>query len=104
MVGWEGGGPQSPGAAPPAADTPSAAALLAAGDSLQRTLGMLSASLDAAVFGDVWRAVALGINRAFFDELALEALFSPEVPLLLFVCWLVGCCGVVREEEGGVLF
>lgn len=41
--------------------------------------------LDSVVFRDVWKAVALAVNYALFNEIATEALFSVQVtapPLL----------------------
>jgi hypothetical protein len=35
--------------------------------------------LDSVVFRDVWKAVALAVNYALFNEVATEALFSAQV-------------------------
>jgi hypothetical protein len=65
--------PPSSALQPPAGPSPR---LLAAADGLQRTLGALGAHLDAVAFRDVWRAAALAVNYAFFNDVATEARFS----------------------------
>jgi hypothetical protein len=49
-----------------------------AADALASTLRALGDSLDAVAFRDVWRAVALAVNAAAYNEVATEALFSPQ--------------------------
>ncbi len=46
---------------------------------LAAALYTLSISLDAVVFRDTWRAVAIAAMRLLYNEIATEAQFSPEV-------------------------
>ena len=46
---------------------------------LSAALHTLSMSLDAVVFRDTWRAVAIAVMRLLFNDIATEAQFSPEV-------------------------
>ena len=46
---------------------------------LSAALHTLSMSLDAVVFRDTWRAVAIAVMRLLFNDIATEAHFSPEV-------------------------
>ena len=46
---------------------------------LAAALYTLSVSLDAVVFRDTWRAVAIAAMRLLYNEIATEAQFSPEV-------------------------
>ena len=46
---------------------------------LAANLQTLSISLDAVVFRDTWRAVAVAAMRLLFNDIATEAQFSPEV-------------------------
>ena len=46
---------------------------------LAAALYTLSISLDAVVFRDTWRAVAIAAMRLLYNEVATEAQFSPEV-------------------------
>jgi hypothetical protein len=62
-------------ALPPQGPSPS---LLPAADGLQTTLRALSSHLDSVVFRDVWRAIALAVNSAFFTDVATEAEFSEQ--------------------------
>jgi hypothetical protein len=48
---------------------------------LAANLQILSISLDAVVFRNVWRAVAVAAMRLLFNDIATEAWFSPEVGL-----------------------
>ena len=48
---------------------------------LAANLQTLSISLDAVVFRDTWRAVAVAAMRLLFNDIATEAQFSPEVSL-----------------------
>jgi hypothetical protein len=52
--------------------------LLPAADGLQTLLQALSSHLDSVVFRDVWRAIALAVNYAFFNDVATEAEFSEQ--------------------------
>ena len=52
--------------------------LLPAADGLQHLLRALSFHLDAVIFRDVWKAVALAVNYAIFNDIATEAAFSAE--------------------------
>ncbi|BDA46253.1 probable RAD50-interacting protein 1 [Coccomyxa sp. Obi] len=47
-------------------------------ESLSESLQNLSASLDAVVFSDTWRAAAIAITRTMFNDVATEARFSAE--------------------------
>ena len=49
---------------------------------LSAALHTLSMSLDAVVFRDTWRAVAIAVMRLLFNDIATEAQFSPEVSSL----------------------
>ena len=60
---------------PPQGPSPS---LLPAADGLQSLLHDVASRLDAVVFRDVWRAVAVAVNSAFFNDVATEATFSYE--------------------------
>lgn len=51
-------------------------------EALAASLQHLSASLDAVVFSDMWRAAAVAITRTIFNDVATEARFSAEVPPL----------------------
>jgi hypothetical protein len=62
-------------AMPPQGPSPS---LLPAADGLQTLLRALSSHLDSVVFRDVWRAIALAVNYAFFNDVATEAEFSAQ--------------------------
>ncbi|GAB4820726.1 hypothetical protein N2152v2_007772 [Parachlorella kessleri] len=87
-----GSGAGSPGGAaaagPHGADAglaPSVSPLmLVAADKMVQMLNLLSQvptwlqHLDSVVFRDVWKAVALAVNYALFNELATEALFSTQ--------------------------
>lgn len=64
------GGAGGPGVSPP---------MLVAADRLHGLLGALGGALDAVVFRDVWRAVAVTVNYAFFNEVATEAAFTEQV-------------------------
>lgn len=83
--GWAAGGGPGRAASDPGGQVPDADSawpcptLLAAADGVHGLLRMLSSDLDPPVFADVWRAVALAINQAFYNEVATEALFSPQV-------------------------
>ena len=46
---------------------------------LAAALYTLSISLDAVVFRDTWRAVAIAAMRLLYNDIATEAQFSPEV-------------------------
>ena len=46
---------------------------------LSAALHTLSMSLDAVVFRDTWRAVAIAVMRLLYNDIATEAQFSPEV-------------------------
>lgn len=48
-------------------------------EDLRSDLGRLSASMDAVVFCDMWRAIAAAITRLMFNEVATEAHFTTEV-------------------------
>lgn len=48
-------------------------------EALSASLQTLSASLDAVVFSDTWRAAAIAITRTMFNDVATEAHFSAEV-------------------------
>uniref|UniRef100_A0A1D1ZRM1 RAD50-interacting protein 1 n=2 Tax=Auxenochlorella protothecoides TaxID=3075 RepID=A0A1D1ZRM1_AUXPR len=82
--GWAAGGGPGRAASDPGGQVPDADSawpcptLLAAADGVHGLLRMLSSDLDPPVFADVWRAVALAINQAFYNEVATEALFSPQ--------------------------
>lgn len=54
------------------------ARLLPAAHGLQRLLEELSHHLDAVIFRDVWRAAALAVNYAMFNDVATEAAFSAQ--------------------------
>ncbi|KAL4536055.1 hypothetical protein Ndes2526A_g05602 [Nannochloris sp. 'desiccata'] len=60
---------------PPPGPSPS---LLPAADGLQTLLQALSSHLDAVLFRDVWRAIALAVNYALFNDVATEAEFSEQ--------------------------
>ncbi|KAK9906635.1 hypothetical protein WJX75_005264 [Coccomyxa subellipsoidea] len=47
-------------------------------ESLATSLQTLSASLDAVVFSDTWRAAAIAITRTMFNDVATEAHFTAE--------------------------
>ena len=49
---------------------------------LSASLHILSVNLDAVVFRDTWRAVAIAVMRLLYNEVATEAQFSPEVSAL----------------------
>ena len=80
-AGFEEGVPPEAAAAAAAAAGPPAPspAMLLAADSLQQLLRALAQHLDAVVFRDVWKAVALAVNYALYNEVATEALFSAQV-------------------------
>ncbi|KAL4457702.1 hypothetical protein ABPG75_012567 [Micractinium tetrahymenae] len=79
-AGWEEGVPPEQQAAAAAAAGPPAPspAMLLAADSLQQLLRALAQHLDAVVFRDVWKSVALAVNYSLYNEVATEALFSPQ--------------------------
>lgn len=52
--------------------------LLRAADGIHSMLSVLGSSLDLVLHTAVWRALAQAINRAFYNEVATEALFSPQ--------------------------
>lgn len=55
-----------------------APAVTAAAEGLAR----LAANLDAVAFREVWRAVAVALNRTLYNDVATEAAFSPQVNVL----------------------
>lgn len=78
-AGYDPERPEALISAPPPPPAPCASrTLLVAADALAGTLRALGASLDAVAFRDVWRAVALAVNAAAYNEVATEALFSPQ--------------------------
>ncbi|EFN58829.1 hypothetical protein CHLNCDRAFT_140664 [Chlorella variabilis] len=79
-AGFEEGVPPEQAAAAVAAVGPAAPspAMLVAADSLQQLLRALAEQLDAVVFRDVWRSVALAVNYGLYNEVATEALFSAQ--------------------------
>lgn len=46
-------------------------------------LARLAVHLDAVAFREVWRAVAVALNRMLYNDVATEAAFSPQVHLRL---------------------
>lgn len=53
--------------------------MLTAADAMQHLLRVLGNHLDAVVFRDVWKAMAVAVNYAMFNDVATEAPFSPQV-------------------------
>lgn len=49
---------------------------------LDDTLKLLAQVLDAVVFRDTWKAIAVAINRELYNGIATEARFSFQVSLL----------------------
>ena len=50
-------------------------ALIGLNDSVQ----LLSSSMDAVVFRETWKAIAVAINRRMFNDVATETRFSYQV-------------------------
>ena len=46
---------------------------------LDDTLKLLASELDAVVFRDTWKAIAVAINRELYNDVATEAKFSFQV-------------------------
>lgn len=46
---------------------------------LDETLKLLASELDAVVFRDTWKAIAVAINRELYNDVATEAKFSFQV-------------------------
>lgn len=46
-------------------------------------LARLAGHLDAVCFREVWRAVAVALNRTLYNDVATEAGFSPQVGTLV---------------------
>lgn len=68
-----------------------APAITAAAEGLAR----LAAHLDAVAFREVWRAVAVALNRTLYNDIATEAAFSPQVAPKLIKPG--NCCSRVVE-------
>lgn len=64
---------------------------------LAAALYTLSISLDAVVFRDTWRAVAIAAMRLLYNEIATEAHFSPEVSI--FSPAYLGVFAVLPEKS-----
>lgn len=46
---------------------------------LDDAVKLLSASMDAVVFRETWKAIAVAINRHMYNEVATESKFSYQV-------------------------
>lgn len=46
---------------------------------LDDAVKLLSASMDAVVFRETWKAIAVAINRHLYNEVATETRFSHQV-------------------------
>lgn len=46
---------------------------------LDATLKLLAQCLDAVVFRETWKAIAVAVNRQLYNEVATEARFSFQV-------------------------
>ena len=62
---------------------------------LNDTLKLLASVLDAVVFRDTWKAIAVAVNRELYNSVATEAKFSLQVSAILAIDALHGpdeCC------------
>ena len=53
---------------------------------LDDAVKLLSGSMDAVVFRDTWKAIALAINRHLYNEVATETRFSHQVQCVCDAC------------------
>ena len=53
--------------------------LLRALTGLDDTVKLLSCNMDAVVFRETWKAIAVAVNRHLYNEVATEARFSYQV-------------------------